>query len=145
MEIIKNPIVVGLVFSGMSYGYLSYNANIKNEENKNKKNKKGRKEESETVNMLIPLAIFIIVWFITYAYLEYSTDSITTNDSNVLQSIPNMPQFGEYVPMPLSISPKYNFIKDVASDTSDPQSFSIINTGIKIPSKLPDVLLDVMN
>ena len=134
MDIIKNPIIIGLVVGTIMYGYLSHIANEKNEENNKKK--KHKRKEKETVNLIIPLVVAIIAWFIAYAYFEYNTDNKTSN----FQILPNDV---ESLPLPLPVSPKYNFIKDVITDTSDPRSFSLINTGMTVPTKLPDVLLDV--
>ncbi len=134
MDIIKNPIIIGLVIGALTYGYLSYTVNEKNEENDKKK--KHKRKEKESVNLMIPLVVAIIVWFIAYAYFEYNIDN-KPNNSQIL------PTIGESLPMPLPVSPKFGFIKDVISDTSDPQLFSLINTGMTVPINLPDVLLDI--
>lgn len=133
MEIIKNPILIGLCVSGAAYGYLSYSAN-----EQNKKNIKKKKIKKETVDLTIPFVLFVIVWFIAYAYFEYNTEPSASNGvENIVAPV------GDFVPMPVLLSPKYGFIKDVMSDTSDPKSFTLISSGINIPSQLPDVLLDV--
>ena len=134
MDIIKNPIIIGLAMGALTYGYLSYTVNEKNEENSKKK--KSKRKEKESVNLMIPLVVAVITWFIVYAYFEYNTESQINNPQI-------MPTIGESLPIPLPVSPKHGFIKDVMTDTSDPQPFSLINTGMTVPTKLPDVLLDI--
>lgn len=134
MDIIKNPIIIGIAMGALTYGYLSYIANEKNEENSKKK--KNKRKEKESVNLMIPLVVIVIAWFIAYAYFEYSFED-QSNGNKI------MPTIGESLPIPLPVSPKHGFIRDVISETSDPQPFSLINTGMTVPTKLPDVLLDI--
>jgi hypothetical protein len=130
MDIIKNPIIIGLTMGTLTYGYLLYTIPEK---------KKGKKKEKESVNLMIPLVMFIISWFIAYAYFEYNNES--QPDKLQLSVLPNIDN--GLLPIPLPVSPKYGFVKDVLSETSDPQPYSLIATGITIPTNLPDVLLDV--
>lgn len=133
MDIIKNPIVVGLIASVITYIYLSWRAS---ENNKKKKSKDKKKEE---VNLLIPLIVGVIVWFVMYGYLEYkSTNLETHNPSNT-----NYQQIVQ--PLPLAPDAKFRFAKDVMpSSTSEPKSFSILTGGVSVPTKaLPDVMLDL--
>jgi uncharacterized membrane protein YidH (DUF202 family) len=63
MDILNNPIIIGLSVGALTYAYLSWVQNEKNERYK-KKNKQHRIEE---VNLLIPLVvlIFVIVFLIS--------------------------------------------------------------------------------
>lgn len=138
MDIFKNPIVIGLTMGALVYGYLTYTTNEKNTENAKKK--KSRRREKESVNLLIPLVVAIIAWFIAYAYFEYNNES---NDGRSILS--DVRPSGQHsgLPLPLNMTPKFGFVNDVISETSEPQQFSLINAGVNIPNNLPDIMLDV--
>lgn len=136
MDIIKNPVIIGLLAGTITYIYLTWNLNEKNK----KRQKKGQKKEE--INLMIPLVISIIGWFIAYAYFEYTPDKNTqfpqinlfdkTHNTKIEMPIPVAPQAG------------YKFIGDAVSDSSDPKSFSLLaGGGVTIPTKLPDVLLEL--
>lgn len=131
MDVLKNPMVIGLTIATITYAYLNMSINEKNKRNKLKKKDK----KIEKVNLLIPLVMGLIGWFIAYAYFEYNDDSIKT-DNNVLNKI-------NPLPLPLPPSPKYNFIKDLISESSEPQAYTLINQGVNIPHNIPDVILDM--
>lgn len=141
MDIFKNPIVIGLTAGAITYSYLLMTVNEKNE--KNKKNKKNKNKEKEAVNLLIPLVVSVIVWFIAYAYIEYNGN----DNKNTANTNPFLPETAirqrPPLPLPLPPSPRYNFIQDVISASSEPRSFSLINAGVTVPTKLPDVLLEM--
>ena len=139
MDIFKNPIVIGLTMGTLAYCYLLYTVNERNEENEKKK--KSRRKDKESVNIMIPLVITIIAWFVAYAYFEYNSENSiksVLSDDGIQQNIR-----GGGLPLPLGLSPKFGFINDVISETSEPQQFSLLNGGVTVPDKLPDILLDV--
>ena len=132
MDIVKNPIIIGLAVGGLTYCYLSH---TKNEENSKKKKKNNK---TESINLLIPLVIAILAWFIAYAYFEYNCDDFIENQEiEIRQSgIGSMPY-------PIAPESKHSFTRDVITASSEPREFNLIHTGVTIPKKLPDVLLDV--
>jgi hypothetical protein len=144
--IIKNPIIIGLLAGVITYAYLTYEAD------KNNKKKKHRKEkDKEEVNLLIPLAVAVIIWFISYAYFEYTPDS---GPGSNLQNIYQNDGIGQMTglidvngkrPMPLPIPPAsgYRFVKDAIDESSDPKSFSLLTTGVNVPKNIPDVWLEM--
>lgn len=136
MEIYKNPIIIGLTAGLITYSYLMYNM----DEKKNKKGK-DKKKSKETVNLLIPLVVTIIVWFITYSYIEYNMSS--KNDTQIFPEMIQHNLIPKKLPLPLTISPKYGFVKDVLSESTDVHSFSLLHTGINVPTKIPNVLIDI--
>lgn len=140
MDMLKNPILIGLTMGAIIYAYLTYTVNEKNEENKKKK--KHKRKEKETVNLLIPLVVAIISWFIAYAYFEYNSDASQQQQSNNSHVISDI---REKIPLPIPVSSKYGFIEDVqhSSTNTTEQPFSLINTGLNVPKNLPDVLLDI--
>lgn len=140
MEVIKNPIIIGLVAGTLTYAYLTWDASEKNEKNK-KRSKKNYKEVE--VNLLIPLVVAVIGWFIAYTYFQYNNESndIYTTEQNSFNSVQN-PRKG--LPLPLTRNPGYRFVNDVISESSEPKSFSLLTgNGVTIPTKLPDVLIDM--
>lgn len=138
MDTLKNPIIIGLLAGTVTYAYLQYDAS---EKNKKKKNKKGSKKTE--VNLIIPLVVAVIVWFIAYAYFEYTPE----NGESADVMIPDLyrTKSRQQIPLPLPVmpTPGYRFVKDVISDSSDPKSFSLLTGGVTVPTKLPEVLLEM--
>jgi len=137
MDIVKNPVIIGLLAGTITYVYLTWSLDEKNK----KRQKKGQKKEE--VNLIIPLVVSIIGWFIAYAYFEYTPEKTFSNQSvNFLDKT-----HGARMAMPLPVAPQagYKFVGDVVSESSDPKSFSLLagGGGVTIPTKLPDVLLEL--
>lgn len=142
--IIKNPIIIGLVAGVITYAYLSWQ---NEKENKKKKHRKDKEE----VNLLIPLVVSIIMWFIAYAYFEYTPEQPRLGNAHVLPPNMNnlrdldMTQFlGNTSKMPIPVPPTkgYNFTGDVLPEQNDPR-FSLLTTGVNIPKDIPDVWLEM--
>lgn len=127
MDIISNPVIIGLISGLLSYAYLKYKTDETNENNlkKSKKGKKAKPFVKQEINLLIPLTIAIIAWFIAYMYIDYNSQRITVEN-------------------PIDPKNQYQFEKEGLSLTSDAHSFELINNGVTIPKNLPDVLLDMM-
>jgi hypothetical protein len=135
MEFVKNPIIIGVFAGACTYAYLQWDIN---EKNKKKKNKKGSKKLE--VNLIIPLVVTVIAWFIAYAYFEYKPES----DGNTDIIIPDLyTRARPPLPLPIAHQPGYKFVKDVISESSEPRSFSLLTGGVTVPTKFPDVLLDM--
>jgi hypothetical protein len=113
ISIIKNPITIGLIAGLITYVYMKW----KNEK-KHNKNKKYKEDD-----LLIPLAVFIVFWFISYAYF-------CNEDENII------------VPSSEFVNKSYKF-KNNISETSDPSSFNLVSNGIQIPNQLPDILFEM--
>ncbi len=129
MDIVKNPIIIAVVAGVAVYVYLSWKSNNK------KKHKK-----KEPVNLLIPLAVAIIAWFMAYAYFGYGLTSSQPSDPllKLNDGLSNKIQ----LPMPMTVAPSFKFVGDVVS-SSEPRSFSLLTNGITVPDRLPDVLMEV--
>lgn len=126
MDIIKNPVVIGLVVAVLTYLYLTWRQKKQEKLNKHKKGKNNKK--SKYVSLIIPGVVGVIVFFIAYGYFEYNKKSVQ----------PSLPT--NNVSLPLPVVPGYKLVKDVSSDQI--RSFSLANKGVKIPSKLPDVFIE---
>jgi len=146
MDIVKNPIIIGLFAGAITYLYMSWTID---EEHKKREKKHKNKKEKEDVNLFIPLVVAVIFWFIAYAYFEYQPDAnnstithLPINDTFLPQTVGNNKH-----PLPLPIAPlaSYKFTKDVVdSVSSDPKSFSLLTQGVTVPQNLPDVLIDMV-
>jgi len=145
-KIIKNPIIIGLVAGLLTYIYLKWKNDKNNEEisdieidEETDEPKKPKKQSK--VNLLIPLAVAIVFWFISYAYF-FSNDD---NNDNISDGNGN----GETI----VIKSNNDIVggNDVFSEKSDsfqkttsPSSFSLVQDGgIQIPNKLPDILFEM--
>lgn len=147
MDILKNPIIIGLISGTLTYAYMTWSVN---EENKKIKDKKNKKE----INLIIPLIVLIITWFIAYAYFEHqpSPDVPIYNGSNLGPNTRNtfIPHGGAKLhhppPIPVMQSKSYNFIHDVvaSSHSSDPKSFHLLNQGIHVPTEMPNIMIDMI-
>lgn len=107
MDILKNPIVIGISCGVLSYIYLLYQ---KNKDDRNNPN---------SVNLLIPLLITIIAWFISYSFFEHKSPR-------------NIPSFSgstlveSTYPTPIaSFSHPMNYVGDVITSSTDPSSFTL--------------------
>lgn len=146
MDIIKNPVIIGVFVGVVVYIYMSWVVDKKNKKNKNKDNKK-----EETVNLLVPLAAAVITWFIVYSYTEQSIE-IPKNAAPPANNMPSttgaqQSKVGGNVEIN---SPKntFRFIENGITSSSDPKSFSMLptNGGISVPSNLsalPDIMMEI--
>jgi hypothetical protein len=143
MDIIKNPVIIGLFAGTLTYIYMTYN--IKNETDEdNKKNKK--KKNIVNINLLIPLVVAVIFWFITYAYFENKPTnlSLPINADTNTTFVTNGP-IKHKLPLPIIPTKSYTFTKDVAdSISSDVKSFSLLTNGVNVPKNLPDIMIDMI-
>ena len=74
-DILKNPIIIGLLVALITYAYMYWEANRKYEKNP--------KIKREHLSILIPSIIGIIVWFVASGYF---------NKSNIIRNtVPNIP------------------------------------------------------
>lgn len=142
-EILYNPAFIGFIAGVLTYGYLYWKNDKKNKENKNK--------EKTEVNLLIPLAIFIIVWLCAYCYFNYKSTNKTNlnlNDTLFETNLFGNVKQSNQLQMPLPVIPnvsqnQYQFVKDVIPSSASPNPFELIGGGINIPKNLPDVSLDL--
>lgn len=124
-DIIQNPILIG-VFSGLSTYIYMYHQ-IKKENKKRAKLGKKKKE----INLLIPFAILVISWFLSYAYFSNNTKKSLSNPDLLSQS--------DFI--------SQNIINKKFTDTELGTNIKLISTGhVNIPSnlgKIPETLFSV--
>ncbi|AYV78257.1 MAG: hypothetical protein Edafosvirus8_7 [Edafosvirus sp.] len=122
MDLIKNPIVIGLLMATATYIYMSWDYGKQNE-----KNPKAPKKE---VGLLIPILVGIIGWFLAYGYFDTSPLPSTTIEQNKSLVILDKPS---------RLSKDDNFT--LSSDLGK-KSYHLIGKSIKLPNNIPDVFLE---
>ena len=86
LDIFKNPIILGLLASLITYAYMYWEANRKYEKNP--------KIKREQISILIPSIVGIIVWFVASGYFNNNNGNLnkTIGGNNVSNIIP------QYIP-----------------------------------------------
>ena len=148
MNIIKNPMLIGCTTGILTYFYLDWVVREKNKEltkeNKKRKKKNKKQLQLEKINLIIPFVVMVLVWFLTFAYFNF-------NDKQNVNNIPQVENKNKYSkydttnskPLPIMPNRNYGFVKDAVTTSSDPKSFAMINNGVYIPDKLPDIMLEM--
>ena len=111
-EIITNPVIIGLVAGSIVYAYLSWTRKKYNE----KRLKKGKKirNDDKYDDIIIPIIVAVLAWFIAYGYINYK--------KSPQQMQPSLP-------------PNYNLVVDQPSEMH--KSFTLVTNGIKLPLQEP--------
>jgi len=127
-DIYTNPIVVGLLAGLITYMYMRWKNDKDNEKNKN-------------VNLLIPFAVFIVFWFITYAYVSSCEEDIKPTMTHISIAKPSETNLNDKIN--IKIQPVNN--AKLSSDTGSINSFKLVSksNGVHIPDRLPDVFFEM--
>lgn len=130
-DIIKNPILHGILGGLLVYGYLYW------EESKRKRKKEEKRKE---INLMYPFFALVLVAIVSYFYQQNQNKS-TPSLTPPLTTIPPPPQMTlPSVPLPLS-QPSGQFVGDVMP-TNDMNSLtqnpvSVLTRGVTMPQNLP--------
>lgn len=127
LDVFLNPVMIALFVSMLTHIYIKWKYN--KDQKKNKKNKKKKYDD-----VLIPFAVFVVVWFITYAYMSSSDEIDTKPAGSIAESLSK----SVLKNTPISLSTLKNNIVN-GSDSS----VNLVSTGIQIPNKLPDTLFEM--
>ena len=119
-DIIKNPIVLGVLAGAVTYLYLWWS--------NNKKKPKDKKEPS----LFFPIIVAVVVAIVAYGYFS----SGTCNSATIVQ------EQIKQTNVPGSVGKNYQFEKSVSSES--PASFHLISRGVNIPNtvNVPDVFIE---
>jgi hypothetical protein len=137
MDIIKNPVVLGVVGGAITYFYMQHKLDEKN------KNRIKRGKKPEELNLLIPLAVAFSIWIVAYMYFN-STDNIVDNGAIIVQHngvdhgvvqqdvFNQVPAQQIQMPMPIKVVPPYRFLDDVQTsginlDNDEYNGFEVID------------------
>lgn len=169
MDLLKNPVIIGIIFGIIAYIYLKWDTDKKNLENKNKN------IEPKKVNLIIPLAIGLLGWFIAHNYYLNNVSLVSEeNDFNISKISPtnligggmnNMNQINKINNMgnmnntgnmgnSVNLNNMNTFNNTELANLNNPflkqtfptQTFMINKGGINIPNNvdLPDVFLEAI-
>ncbi len=132
IDIIKNPIIIGLTIGVLVYLYLKW-------EQRQNPNEKNRRKDT---NLLIPLGIGTACWFIAHNYFEnynFTNDNINQNiETFATQILPEKMDLSETVMM----GGGANIVNNVGNNIKP--TYHLLKKGVTIPTNLnmPDVLLE---
>lgn len=137
IDIIKNPVIIGLTVGIIVYLYLKWDAS-KRKEDKNK-----RKDS----NLLIPLFVGTASWFIAHNYFDkYNFDETINSPVNINTNR----DFGVPEKLDLSDAGMYgggaNIVNNIGNKINNiqPPTYHVLKKGVTIPNNMtmPEVLLD---
>jgi len=133
VEILKNPVIIGLLAGAIVYNYMAWNR--KKEIEKRLKKGKKIKDEQKYNDIIIPSIVAIIVWFIAFAYFNYKEEK-SVHPVQPIQPIQPIQSIQSKINVPpiQSLQPQ-NSPSDIA------HSFTMVNktaTGVVMP---PDVIV----
>jgi len=141
LEILKNPIVLGIFAGTIAYLYMLWDneKKYKNAKDKYEKNKKD-------INLMIPLIIAVIVCIFSYAYF-YSSDEVKNTNPIDLTETLNVNVSKNDVGTKYKFSDgNENMQMSNNKLTFSPESateFHLISKGLNVPNKaVPDVFME---
>ena len=123
-EFITNPVIIGLVAGAIVYAYLSWNRK-KYVEKRLKKGKK-IKDTDKYDDIIIPIIVAVLVWFIAIGYINYKKTPIQ-----------------QQTQLPPTMNPAYKLIVDQPSDIHN--SFTLVRNGITLPSQMGGLMQPQLN
>jgi len=131
VEILKNPVIFGLLAGAIVYNYMEWNR--KKEVEKRLKKGKKIKDSMKKTDIIIPSIVAIIVWFIAFAYFNYKEEKVNTAPVQI------QTKFQSNLPIqPLQPIQPIQPIQHSPSDVA--HSFTMVNksSGVTVP---PDVMI----
>ena len=127
-DLLKNPIIIGILSAVGTYLYLSWDAERKYKKNPNIPKKK--------INFITPAIIGVIIWFLSSCYFDPSCVGVSSGNGNNLMNSPMQSQ--QLLPLPQRI-PRYKLIES-ANGLSE--SYHLIGkNNIRLPQT--DVFIDL--
>uniref|UniRef100_A0A6C0E8Z6 Uncharacterized protein n=1 Tax=viral metagenome TaxID=1070528 RepID=A0A6C0E8Z6_9ZZZZ len=121
MDVIRNPVILGLIAGVLTYLYIAW------KDKKDRKKKKNKNKKSKFTGLAIPGVVALIVWFVACGYFDYKKSNGHSDIRNALEA----PQGS------------YKLVRETGnlSGSASPP-YTLINSGVKIPTNLPDVLIE---
>jgi len=139
MDIIKNPIIVGIIFGVITFMIIKWH----NEKENKRRVRKNKKPKNEKINILIPLAVAIVTGLFVWWYFK----PINVNTTHA----PIIPQpIQEHINKPISesktiytLSDKQNQFQVKQQSPPGSVTYHVIGKGVNFPENIPDVFLDM--
>lgn len=123
INILKNPVIIGLIGATLTYLYFIWS----NNQNKDEKNK----QYSQSTMILVTAGVGVILWFLSSMYFSNNDPEVVV-DTNT-------------APVDNATNLSINDNIDMLYSSSDPtKSFHLIGKGLNIPHKLPDVFIETI-
>lgn len=123
-DIIKNPIIIGLIIGVLIYLYIYWH----NDKYKNKKSKLISKGNT----ILIPLTVGFLVALLIYSYMQFTKKK--PQDVNLIQE-------GVSGALANNLGKNLNYN---LKESSDVKSYHLISRGVNVPTNLPDVFIETI-
>lgn len=76
MDLLKNPIVIGILAAAITYGYFYYDINKNKDDDENKR-----------VPILTPLIVGVLVWFVSSCYFDQCCETVKVNVTTPQQKL----------------------------------------------------------
>lgn len=131
LSFLKNPIILAILAAGLTYLYLWW-------ENE-KKNERNPKIQKEQVNFMTPAIVGALTWFIAYNYFGSSSSNVTKEANNEESKI--IHDGGVKLIDADPIKNKTN-ISERLTDSFDSKTFHLVGkNAIKLPQT--DVFIDI--
>lgn len=116
LNILKNAIFLGILAAVLTYVYMMWD--------NNRKHKRDPSQPKKSVNLMAPLIVGIIVWFLANGYFDYGTNKNIINQKTTVEG---------------------NDVTEGAITPGAPfktNKYFLTGKGIAIPNKLPDVFIE---
>jgi hypothetical protein len=145
-SIIKNPIVLALIISVITFVALSYFLNDKKEKLRHKKRKEKSKYSDyfcfKESNVIISVFVGIIAWYILSSYLSEPSG---TSPPIITENVLGGSESSNKISGNKQTKPNNNKGSENSEETV--RSFNLIGSGLNIPKSelLPKVLIDFDN
>ena len=153
MSIFKNPIILAIIVTAISYVLLTYfygeSKNNKSDSNDKKKSKKDKQpanksEMSKETIIIISVVIGLVTWYLASNYMNDDNETEMNKDNVEIENIKNLkPIYGGANDIDnLKINRKV--IPQISSEDIT-RSYNLIGSGLNIPRaelKIPNVLID---
>ncbi len=145
IEIIRNPVIIGLTVGILVYIYMKW------EQSKKPPHEKNKRRDS---NLLIPLGVGIACWFVAHNYFENYNFS---NDGNYSGVNSEKLDFTQNIPTKIedTMAGGANLVNNIGNNMMpinnnvnitgpNMQSYHVLKRGVTIPDNInmPDVLLE---
>lgn len=131
-DLLKNPIIIGIIAAIVTYLYMSWD--------NDRKYKKNPKVTKKPINIMTPIIIGVFVWFLAYGYFDMETPQLA-------QDIPEIGNMTKISSFRINNGSSNIANNELGIDNNDlslsSESYALMdNKGITVPPTLPDVFIE---
>ncbi len=148
IDIIKNPVIIGLTVGVLVYLYIKWDSSKKEDKHKDKNKRKDS-------NILIPLFLGTLSWFIANNYYDNYNNETPLNNNLTINNNYEVPGKLNLSDSPLiggsggvnlmnNVGNKFNMNTNMNPVYNQPSSYHLLKKGITIPNNmtLPDIMIE---